>query len=338
MIGQTMQNYKILSLIGEGGMANVYLARHLTLGNKVAIKVLNEGFLKNKNIKGRFLAEAKILSGLKHINIINVKDFIEVGQIVAFVMDYIPGITLKELVEQKVKLRDEEIRMIYLQMLKAISYIHRNGLIHRDIKPSNFMVQSDGTLKLLDFGIAKNTNTIKLDYTHTGNLNIMGTLPYMSPEQISNTKNVTTLTDIYSLGLVLYFMVEGRSPYNMDKLGVIELIKKKNDKLPLTKSKWDKIIQISTQYEISKRVKSTDKIIELLNHNLKNRNNHLVKSAEFKSYVFKQLNKTNNYFLNRINVLNSNFLKEKSKDDLELILFILSILIFMIILFFIKYI
>jgi serine/threonine protein kinase len=153
------KNYDIFQKLGHGGMATVYLAEDKKFQTKVAIKFLNEEFVHNENIRKRFLAEAKNMFKMSHPNIIKVNDLIDDGDTVAFVMEHIEGETLKEHLERKGKLNDDEIKTIFSQMLEAVGYVHEQNLVHRDIKPSNFMIKQKGQVKLLDFGIAKNTDS-----------------------------------------------------------------------------------------------------------------------------------------------------------------------------------
>ena len=208
-------------------------------------------------------------------------------------------------------------------MLNAVGFINSKGIIHRDIKPENFMVKSNGNIKLLDFGIVKKTNGIKMDYTETGILDIMGTPLYMSPEQMENTKDVTPSTDIYSMGLVLWFMVKGRTPYNTTNLSLIDLMKMKNERLPLTHSKWDKAIQISTQHQISKRIKSIKLLKELFNETSIKADNTINKNQKYA--VFKE--KIFSLFRFRSIHLNG-FLKLKKKEDRFFYFFIVGIILF----------
>ena len=129
-------NYEIKRVLGEGGMAVVYLAEHNLLHNQVAIKVLNEEFVRNKNIRARFLTEARSMARMSHPQIIKVTDLIDDGDTVAFVMEYIEGETLKDYLDKKGKLTTEEIGGLLEQMLSALDYAHEQGLVHRDIKPS----------------------------------------------------------------------------------------------------------------------------------------------------------------------------------------------------------
>jgi serine/threonine protein kinase len=262
MIGQKIQNYKIISLLGEGGMANVYLAENQLLGSKVAFKLLKEEYVQHPNIRKRFLAEARNLAQMSHPNIIKVTDLIDAGDIVAFVMEYIEGDTLEHYIEHNGKLPNEEIESFLKQMIEAVIYVHSQGLIHRDIKPSNFMLTKGGAIKLLDFGIAKNTNDDAADYTKTGLMQQMGTPMYMSPEQVKNTSEVTKETDIYSLGVVLWQMVTGKKPYNSDTLSLPEIqVAILKEPLPLTNSVWDEKIKIFCNKNLESRPKDFKNII-----------------------------------------------------------------------------
>ena len=254
MIGNQIQNYKILSLLGEGGMANVYLAQHQSLGNNVAIKLLKDEYVLNSNIRKRFLAEARNLAKMSHSNIIKVTDLIDAGDIVAFVMEYIEGQTLEDFLLKKGKLTSLEIEGLFNQMILAVEYIHEQGLIHRDIKPSNFMVTKNGQIKLLDFGIAKNNNEGAVDYIKTGLAQQMGTPLYMSPEQVRSTSEITKETDYYSLGVVLWQMVMNKKPYDSSEFSLPEIqVSILKEKLPLTNTIWDSTIQQATEKESIKR-------------------------------------------------------------------------------------
>ena len=247
-------NYEIKRVLGEGGMAVVYLAEHRLLHIQVAIKVLNDEFVRNNNIRGRFLTEARSMAIMSHSHIIKVTDLIDDGDTVAFVMEYIEGETLKAFLDRKGKLNSEEIGGFLEQMLSALEYAHEQGLVHRDIKPSNFMVSPQGKLKLLDFGIAKQTNPGSPEYTITGTNQRMGTVMYMSPEQIHETRRVTPRSDIYSLGVVLWQMVTGQKPYSTETLSAFQLQTKiVNEPLPLTGTNWDSLIQKATEKDSQHR-------------------------------------------------------------------------------------
>lgn len=253
MINETLLNYSIEKEIGEGGMANVYVATHTSLGHQVAIKLLRQEFVQHPNIRKRFLAEAKSLANMSHPNVIKVLDLLDAGDVCAIVMEYIEGITLEDYITNNKPLSGSLILEFWKQMKEVVSYIHDKGFVHRDIKPSNFMVTNSGKLTLLDFGIAKNTNQ-NIDYTRTGLHQQMGTPLYMSPEQILNTAEVTKESDIYSLGVVLWQMVTGKKPFDSRNLSLPEIqVAIMKEPLPLTNTVWDNAIQNATDKDMSKR-------------------------------------------------------------------------------------
>jgi serine/threonine protein kinase len=260
-----LPNYDILTLLGEGGMSKVYLAKHRILQQEVAVKVLNQEFIKNGNIKGRFLSEAKSLFVMSHINIVRVTDLIDQENMVAYIMEYIQGWSLKDYLENNGSLKDEDIQRMISQMLDALSYVHGQGLVHRDIKPANIFITRGGIVKLMDFGIAKRLGGA-LDYDATGIHQTMGTTMYMSPEQIKSTKDVTYLSDLYSLGVVLWQMVTGRKPYDNKTSSSHEIQSKiVNEKLPLTGTRWDDIIGKSTAKQETGRFRSANEFKEAVN-------------------------------------------------------------------------
>ena len=146
-------------------------------------------------------------------NFINIIDLIQEPDECAIVMEYFEGVTLKDYFAKNKKISDNQIKEIFLSMLNAVEGAHSLGIIHRDIKPSNFMIGINNTIKLMDFGIAKNVNANNLEYTQTVINTNIGTPLYMSPEQVKGLGNVTYSTDIYSLGILLWEMVMGKSLY-----------------------------------------------------------------------------------------------------------------------------
>jgi formylglycine-generating enzyme required for sulfatase activity/tRNA A-37 threonylcarbamoyl transferase component Bud32 len=264
-------NYTLKSELGRGGMATVFLAHDNKFDTNVAVKVLSKEFTNNENIRKRFLAEARNMFKMSHPNIIKVTDLIEEGDNVAFVMEYVEGETLKDYIERKGKLTDEEIKTIFSQMLEALGYVHKQNLVHRDVKPSNFMVDREGNIKLMDFGIAKNTDSNSAEYTQTGTGMQMGTPMYMSPEQIKSSKAVTAASDIYSLGVVLWQMVKGCKPYDLTELSIPEIqVSILKEALSLTgKVFWDDLIQKATAKATSERYSSAavfNKALEGISH------------------------------------------------------------------------
>jgi formylglycine-generating enzyme required for sulfatase activity/tRNA A-37 threonylcarbamoyl transferase component Bud32 len=262
-----MNNYKINSELGRGGMATVYLAHDIKFDTHVAVKVLNKEYVHNDNIRKRFLAEARNMFRMSHPNIIKVTDLIDDGDTVAFVMEYIEGETLKEYLERKGKLSDDEIKLLFTQMLDAVGYVHEQNLVHRDIKPSNFMLDKKGKVKLMDFGIAKNTDANSAEYTQTGTGMQMGTPMYMSPEQVKSSKEVGPASDIYSLGVVLWQMVSGRKPYNSNTLSTVEIhIKILQDILSPTQTIWDSLIEKATQKDFHQRYAHAAEFKQAIEH------------------------------------------------------------------------
>ena len=257
-------NYTIIKQIGEGGMASVFLATHNSLNHPVAIKILNKEFVFNSNIRSRFIDEARKMVRMNHPNVVKVSDLINQEDSVAIVMEFVDGQTLKDILEQK-KLTDFEIKHFLKQMLSALVYIHSQGLIHRDIKPSNFILGNDGNLKLTDFGISKTTDFQNIELTQTSTAMSLGSPMYMSPEQVRSTKDVTYLTDIYSLGVILWEMVTYKKPYSTNTISVFDLqLKIVQEKLPFTNTKWDSIIQKATQKDEFKRIKSAEDFLLIL--------------------------------------------------------------------------
>ena len=248
-----ISNYDLKHVLGEGGMAVVYLAEHRLLHQEVAIKVLNKEYCYNSNIKKRFLDEGRKLARLQHENIVRVINLTEQEDTVAIVMEKIEGVTLKELLESYGKLELNEIANFLKQMTNALGYVHDQGYVHRDIKPSNFMITNEGKVKLLDFGIAKDMRG-NMEYTITGTNQQMGTLLYMSPEQVNEVKLVDKQTDIYSLGVVLWQLVSGKKPYSGMTLSKHQIeIKIVNEPLSPTNSILDGVISKATAKQTENR-------------------------------------------------------------------------------------
>ncbi len=210
LINQTIRDYKVISKIGEGGMGEVYLAEDTMLGRKVAIKALNPALTKEPSFTERFRQEARVQATLQHANIISLYAFIAEDDNYYMVMELATGVTLKEEIRRRGPLPFARVKKILLQALEALSYAHQRGIVHRDIKPSNIMIGEDDQIKIMDFGIAK----ILSDASKTRTGSMVGSVHYMSPEQIRGDKDIDQRTDIYSLGMTLYEMLSGRSPFD----------------------------------------------------------------------------------------------------------------------------
>jgi eukaryotic-like serine/threonine-protein kinase len=218
--GKVIGRYRVVSLIGVGGMGRVYLAEDTELGRRVALKLLPEHFTHEKNQLQRFRQEAHAASALNHPNILTVYEVGRVGDIQFIATEYVDGETLRErLVRASIALRDG--LDVAVQVADALAAAHEAGIIHRDIKPENVMLRRDGYVKVLDFGIAKLTENVRppesatfartLIRTNPGA--VLGTAEYMSPEQARGL-TVDARTDIWSLGVVLYEMVVGQRPFS----------------------------------------------------------------------------------------------------------------------------
>ena len=203
--------YKIIKTIGEGGMANVYLAYDTILQREVAVKILRGDLAEDEKFVRRFQREANSASSLKHPNIVEVYDVGEDDGKYFIVMEYINGKTLKSLIKKRGALTLEEVIDIMLQLTSAVSCAHDSYIIHRDIKPQNVMILEDGRVKITDFGIAMALNNNELTQTNS----VMGSVHYLPPEQ-ANGSGSTIKSDIYSLGILMFELLTGRIPFKGD--------------------------------------------------------------------------------------------------------------------------
>lgn len=206
--GQKIRNYILESLIGEGGVGEVWRARHESLDKPVAIKCILPQFSKDKNIYDRFTREASSMARLEHPHIVGVHDFFSVGDSTYLVMSYIEGGSLQDLLEKKPILGIDDAMKISLDILDALDYAHQRGVIHRDVKPPNILVTENLDAYLVDFGIALELGKKRVTQFGTN----IGTPEYMSPEQIRGEK-LDHRTDVYSFGCVLYEMLSGSTPF-----------------------------------------------------------------------------------------------------------------------------
>lgn len=223
MIGTRIFNYRIIRLIGEGGMAKVYEAVHEKFENRrVAIKILDPILTANADIRHRFENEAKIMASLDHPHIVKVIDYTDDADKLAIVMEYLEGNTVSDYVKKFGAFSPEMAGKMMLNILDAFQYAHQHGIIHRDVKPSNILLDDKLNPKIMDFGIAKLLTDNSLTRTGTQ----MGTPTYMSPEQVRDVKDIDKRSDIYSLGVTLYFMLTGSAPYNSTTLSTFDIYNK----------------------------------------------------------------------------------------------------------------
>ncbi|MBU1098992.1 MAG: protein kinase [Bacteroidetes bacterium] len=211
IIGQKIENYQVLSILGKGGMGIVYKAYDVKLDRHVAIKILNAQMTDKLRFIERFKREAKNQAKLSHPNIVTVYGFIEYNGLLGIVMEYVEGESLEKVIRRQKRLNLFDAIFIGTQLLNAIEYAHSKGFIHRDIKPSNIIFNKEGVAKIMDFGISK--SMFDKGMTKTGSK--VGTVFYMSPEQVRG-KDVDHLSDIYSIGCTLYEMIVGEPPFYSD--------------------------------------------------------------------------------------------------------------------------
>ena len=209
LIGEKLGSFRIESVLGSGAMGVVYRGTNEKNGRAAAVKVVSSEFAQGGKIRDRFEREAEILQQFRHPNIVR---FLAVGRFRGtsyIAMEYVQGDTLEKMLQERGHLPWREVVELGIQVCDALHYAHEHGVVHRDLKPSNLMVTADGKIKLTDFGIAKDLDATAL--TATGRT--LGTAAYMSPEQIRGTPAVSHKTDLYALGVVLYQMLVGKTPF-----------------------------------------------------------------------------------------------------------------------------
>jgi sulfatase modifying factor 1 len=219
MNGDRIDQYTVIRLLGKGGMSEVYLVED-NLGRRYALKVLSARLTGDYSFRERFKTEARIMASLNHPNIVGLHSYFEEQGNYCLAMDYLEGGSLKDLIRRTGPLPESQALEIFWQIAQALAHAHSQGIIHRDVKPSNILISGSGSYKLGDFGIARMKESEGL--TRTGSR--MGTLIYMSPEQIKDSKHVDAKTDVYSLGVLLYEMLTGRAPYNENEDSEYDII------------------------------------------------------------------------------------------------------------------
>jgi serine/threonine protein kinase len=201
--------YIIDHKIGKGAWAVVYRGHHMSLGRDVAIKLLHHEMAMDEDFRERFLQEAKIIAKMHHKNIINIYDIENRFNMLFIIMEYLEGRPVDVLLKKKGKFHWKEVMDLAIQVLQGLSYAHDRGIVHQDIKPDNLFMQNNGTVKILDFGLACPFGS--------ENIEMEGTLQYMSPEQIESYP-VDARTDLYGLGITLFQLVTGKLPFPDDDL------------------------------------------------------------------------------------------------------------------------
>ncbi|MEE9429808.1 MAG: serine/threonine-protein kinase [Melioribacteraceae bacterium] len=293
MIGKTIDNYKIQSVLGKGGMGTVYKAVDTTLEKTVALKMIDPVLARDEDFLRRFKTEAKALARLENPNIVSIYTFRETDEGIFIVMEFVDGQTLTERIREKGVLPLDGAISVSRQLLNAIGHAHKVGILHRDIKASNILLTDDGKVKVTDFGLAKVLQSHGRDSTVTQMR--AGTLYYMSPEQVKGLKNVDKRSDIYSIGMTIYEMFAGKVPFDKTDSdftiqkqivdGEIPSPVKLNSNLP---KQLGKIIQKAISNDPNKRYQSADEMLKAFNeYEEKKTKGKRTKSIEIKP-IYKQ--------------------------------------------------
>ena len=259
--------YRKERLLGEGGMSKVFLGVDPVTGQRVAIKVLHPHFAEQEKIRDLFLQEAASLAKLDHPDIVILIDYN--AEKLVLVQQYIDGMDMEEYItHHRGPIPEEEAKVLFCKLLEAFAYVHSNKVIHRDIKPANILMTRGNRIKVVDFGIAKDTETGRDTCTSTR----MGTIPYMSPEQIKSKPNekIDHRTDIYSLGVLLHQMLTGKAPYDTENESLFDIQSKiVHEPLPRMKSIYEyvsagmqAVVDKATAKDRTKRYQSCEEFMQ----------------------------------------------------------------------------
>ena len=255
--------YEITELIGVGGMADVYKATDIMEDRTVAVKILKPEFSKNEEFLRRFRNESKAIAVLSHPNIVKIYDVGFSDEIQFIVMEYIDGITLKEFIEQQGVLKWKDALHFITQILRALQHAHDKGIVHRDIKPQNIMLFPDGTIKVMDFGIARFS---RIDGKTLSDKTI-GSVHYISPEQARGDMT-DERSDIYSVGVMLYEMLTGKKPFDGDEPVAVALMHMQDqapmprDIMPSIPEALEEIVMHAMEKDPADRYQSASEMIE----------------------------------------------------------------------------
>ncbi len=244
MAKEHIGRYEILKQLGKGGMATVFLARDPLIRRDVAVKVLSAHLMEDPAFYGRFQHEAEMIANLEHPAIVPIYDFGHQGDQSYIVMRNMSGGTLEDYIKDGA-MKLQRIAPIIDRVASALDEAHRKGIVHRDIKPANILFNSKEDAFLSDFGIAKSSEAPS---GLTADNTLVGTVEYMSPEQIQGTKEVDGRTDVYSLGIVLFLMLTGSLPYERETMvstimaHLTEPVPSVQEQLPQSRLPWDDIL------------------------------------------------------------------------------------------------
>lgn len=255
--------YEITELVGEGGMANVYRAVDVLDNRIVAVKILKKEYSENEEFLRRFRNESKAIAVMSHPNIVKIYDMGFSDRLQYIVMEYIDGITLKEYMDSEHILNWKDAVHFVIQILRALQHAHNRGIVHRDIKPQNIMLLTDGTIKVMDFGIAK----FAREESRTATDQAIGTVHYISPEQARGDAT-DAKSDIYSVGVMFYEMLTGCKPFDTDNPVSIAVMHMQNvperprNINPNIPSGLEEIIMHAMEKDPAKRYQSADEMIQ----------------------------------------------------------------------------
>ena len=264
-IGRLLDDrYEIQQQIGEGGMAIVYKAFCHRLSRFVAIKIMRDEMARDEEFRRRFLSESYAIAMLSHPNIVSVYDVSRSDDVEYIVMELVDGITMRQYMEKRGKIKWKETLHFAKQIAKALSHAHERGIVHRDIKPQNLMLLRDGTVKVADFGIAALENEMQ------DSNQAIGSIHYIAPEQ-ARGENPDARSDIYSLGIVMYEMLTGQKPYTGETINEIAIKHMSSDYVPIEELTEDvpaeliSIVNKAMSYEMDDRFQSAAELLEALN-------------------------------------------------------------------------
>lgn len=319
------QRYILKTLIGQGGMADVYLARDPILDRDVAIKILRSHLADDSTYVQRFAREASAAATLSHRNIVDIYDVGDDDGQYYIVMEYVPGTTLKELIHKRGAVHIQEAIDIMRQLTLGIKEAHRNGIIHRDIKPQNILITDSGVLKIADFGIAMIQSLAQVTESTT----IMGSLHYLAPEIVRGEK-ATQQSDIYALGIIFYELLRGKVPFN-DEAAINIALKHMREDMPSVREfnptipqGIENVIMKATAKNLEDRYATCDEFLLGLKDAVENPNQEKISfnndNPRDKTLIFDKVMVQENDEPKPKNISNGNKKKKNKKSNIKSIL------------------